>query len=329
MSAQGKSDSGGEDQYVPYSQRAEWSDVTPVLQDDGPGGVVDIDYSKEFVDAMNYFRGVMAVNEKSERALQLTEDVIGHNAANYTAWYYRRLCLHQVSKDAGNLDAWANEFGFIESILCYSPKNYQIWFHRQQVVEVTQDASRELAAIEEVLAGDAKNYHAWTHRQWVLRTFKLWKDELEFVKRLLDQDVRNNSAWNHRWFVIRHTAGADALATDDALLQREVDFTFEAIKKVPRNESAWAYLKGLLATRPADSPAVTSVQDRVKALRGSGEGDADSNVPLLAFLAHLATKRSEVEDAQAICEELALHADPLRGAFWRQYSARAEETAAR
>jgi protein farnesyltransferase/geranylgeranyltransferase type-1 subunit alpha len=38
------------------------------------------------VDTMNYFRAVIQAEEKSERALELTTDVISVNSANYTAW---------------------------------------------------------------------------------------------------------------------------------------------------------------------------------------------------------------------------------------------------
>jgi protein farnesyltransferase/geranylgeranyltransferase type-1 subunit alpha len=45
-----------------------------------------IAYSPEYAEATAYLRAVMAANEMSERALELTEDVIRLNPAHYTVW---------------------------------------------------------------------------------------------------------------------------------------------------------------------------------------------------------------------------------------------------
>ena len=91
---------------------------------------------------MNYFRAILQLDERSERAWDLTEDVIDQNPANYTAWYgnkwmnimlyllfllfgwfryYRRLLLTDLKKD---LDT---EMEFCAETAESSPKNYQVW----------------------------------------------------------------------------------------------------------------------------------------------------------------------------------------------------------
>lgn len=79
-----ESDNDEEQHRVPLSQRPEWSDVTPIPQDDGPNPVVPIAYTQEFTEVMDYFRAVYLADERSPRALALTAEAVHMNPGNYT-----------------------------------------------------------------------------------------------------------------------------------------------------------------------------------------------------------------------------------------------------
>ncbi|RKP11133.1 hypothetical protein THASP1DRAFT_11968, partial [Thamnocephalis sphaerospora] len=211
-----------------------WSDVTPVPQDDGPDPVCPIAYSSEYADAMSYFRAVSAKREYSTRALELTGTIIDMNPGHYTVWLYRKDIVFALDLD------FQQELDFVESVANETPKCYQLWHHRQVIIEKLGDASQELAFIERVLNGDPKNFHAWSYRQWVIKTFNLWDGELAFVDQLLDSDIRNNSAWNQRYFALHYRP----TPADNETLQREVDYAIKKIRLAPHNESAWNYLAG-------------------------------------------------------------------------------------
>eukprot|EP00245_Coleochaete_scutata_P000770 TRINITY_DN10926_c0_g2_i1.p1 TRINITY_DN10926_c0_g2~~TRINITY_DN10926_c0_g2_i1.p1 ORF type:complete len:193 (-),score=17.72 TRINITY_DN10926_c0_g2_i1:40-618(-) len=152
---------------TPLSRNPHWADICPIQQDDGEHPVVPIDYSLDFVEAMGYFRAVMANQEKSERALDLTAIVITMNAANYTVWHYRRLVLEALHSDL------EDELEYIDFIVEDNPKNYQLWYHRRWVAGKRgvsgAKVKRELDFTAEQLENDSKNYHAWSHRQvWSL-----------------------------------------------------------------------------------------------------------------------------------------------------------------
>ena len=64
------------------SRKAEWCDVTPLPQDDGPNPVVPIAYKEEFRETMDYFRAIYQADERSPRALRLTRQAILVNPGN-------------------------------------------------------------------------------------------------------------------------------------------------------------------------------------------------------------------------------------------------------
>ena len=107
-------------EYVFYKDREEWKDVQPVEQDEKQRSVVKINYSEKFVDVYNYIRAVMIKDERSERALNLTEDALILNAANYSVWYYRRNILSELKSDLHE------ELNFVAMCINENQKNYQV-----------------------------------------------------------------------------------------------------------------------------------------------------------------------------------------------------------
>lgn len=255
-----------------YSNDPEWSDITPLPQDDGgPNALATIAYTPEYSEASSYLRAIMAVPEYSPRALDLTAHLIELNPAHYTVWLYRMKTLEELDVPIEDELEWLNDVS-----LRYI-KNYQIWHHRQVLVtrlaaqlasgEVDGGAGKlqevmhaELAFLAEMFEKDQKNYHVWSYRQWLVRKFDLWEGygELEEMERFIRLDVRNNSAWNHRWFLVfgreapmakdggKLSPQTEGWRASEKVWQREVDYAKEAIRLAPQNESPWSFLKALL-----------------------------------------------------------------------------------
>ncbi|XWS08165.1 hypothetical protein CRYUN_Cryun41cG0057000 [Craigia yunnanensis] len=216
------------------SRKAEWCDVTPLPQDDGPNPVVPIAYNEEFRETMDYFRAIYQADERSPRALRLTRQAILVNPGNYTVWHFRRLVLQALNTSLHE------ELDFLQQIANSNSKNYQLWHHRRWVVERlgTDAGAKELQLTKKILSLDAKNYHAWSHR----RALGGWEDELDYCQHLLEEDIFNNSAWNQRYFVVTRSPFLGGLK---AMRLSEVRYTVEAILAKPDNECPWRYLRGL------------------------------------------------------------------------------------
>lgn len=192
-------------------------------------------------------------------------------------------------------------------------KNYQVWLHRQVLVQWLQDPSKELRLTEIVLSQDAKNYHAWQHRQWVLKTFNLFENELEYVERLLEEDIRNNSAWNQRFFVNSNLHEK----FNGHLVAKELEFTMKAIERVPGNESAWNYLTGILEKCESKYKieSIEKVRNFCNELMLKENIKEKPPIYLLATLVDI-NKDKNQEDAIKLCDNLANEHDVIRREYW-------------
>lgn len=106
----------------------------------------------------------------------------------------------------------------------------------------------ELLFMDDIFESDAKNYHGWSHKIWLIERYELWTEmrHIEFLEDLLDKDVNNNSVWSFRYFIMeRRNLGMFSKASVNMELRYVVE------KRIPqdwRNEAAWTYLRGFLAT---------------------------------------------------------------------------------
>ncbi|CAL1699215.1 unnamed protein product [Somion occarium] len=336
-----------------FSERPDWTDVTPVPQYEGYNPIAPIFYTPQY-----YFRGIVKTNEKSERVLELTEAIIRLNPAHYSAWQYR---YHTLLAIKAPLDA---ELKLMDSLAVQFLKTYQVWHHRRLILTAiyspppsnasglndptattsssakskpspeSQAAARtELAFITRVLMVDAKNYHTWSYRQWLLAFFDdvhLWEGELGFVERLLEEDVRNNSAWHHRFFVVFGRGQLQGEEDRVAVLKRELSYTKDQIALAPNNASAWNYLRGILERTGTSFSNLRSFVEPYTKTHEDRLGDeeildlenpapsAEAELPCVAALEFLADiyEKDAVSKSVEIWKRLANELDTMRKKYW-------------
>ncbi|KAH6689003.1 prenyltransferase alpha subunit [Plectosphaerella plurivora] len=317
----------------PYATDPEWDDVVPIPVNDPEGALAAIAYPEDYAEAIGYLRAIMAAEECSPRALRLTEHIIEMNPAHYTVWLYR---FRVVQKLEIALDV---EFKWLNGVSLEHLKNYQIWHHRQLLLDRAYaavadqpDAVRKLAREESeflrvMLEEDTKNYHVWSYRQYLVRRLGMWNaQELGATQSLIEDDVRNNSAWSHRFFLVfsdpnASTPGSYATEHDPAVpasvVDRELNYAREKTLIAPQNQAAWNYLRGVLVK--GGRPLAEAEEFASQFARGVGEGDAEEvrSSHALDFLADVYVEKGEGDKAAACLDRLADKWDPVRAGYWK------------
>lgn len=291
-----------------YSDDPLWADVVPLPTDEGgPNPLAAIAYSEEYGETMSYLRAIMASDEFSPRVLSLTEDLISMNPAHYTVWLYRAKTLFALNSDLKEELAWLNEKALAHQ------KNYQIWHHRNLLIEKIASGEGEGEFVEKMLELDAKNYHVWSYRQWLVRRFGLSDPgELEFTERMLARDIRNNSAWNHRWYIVNGKEGSNGVK-DGSVRQRELEFVEKAIAKAPQNQSPWTYLRGIVKKAGVPLASVKGLAEEYADVNKEG-GIRSSHA--LDLLADVLAEEKEYEKASEALDLLSAKYDPIRKNYW-------------
>jgi protein farnesyltransferase/geranylgeranyltransferase type-1 subunit alpha len=333
-----------------YEGDPAWDDVVPIPQDDGEGALAQIAYTDEYAEggsflilleialiftiAMGYLRAVMAAKEHSQRVLDLTEHIISMNAAHYTVWLYRASTLLTLNSDIDQELTWVNE------VALENQKNYQIWHHRQLLIDhlypsIASDpaalhklADSEIEFMTQMFDEDSKNYHVWSYRQYLVRKLNLFNDaELKSIETLLRTDVRNNSAWSHRFFVVfsdpKYTT-PDSKATEhdpkvpDDVIDREIEFSKAATFEAPQNQSPWNYLRGVLrkgGRKLSSQECFASEFVKIPEEEEEEEEDIRSS-HALDFLADIWSEEGKIEKADEALRLLGDKYDRIRKNYW-------------
>lgn len=283
---------------------------------------------------MGYLRAVMASKEYSPRVVTLTEHIISMNPAHYTVWLYRASTIFALEISITDELEWVN------GVALDHQKNYQIWHHRQTLInhiypsissspeEIKKLAESEAIFMTQMFNEDAKNYHVWSYRQYLVRKLNLFgESELKSIEALLKSDVRNNSAWSHRFFVVfsdaeNSTPGSKATEYDPKIpsevVDRELAFAQAATYEAPQNQSPWNYIRGVLRKGGrALSTLEEFALDFVKMPGTDSEEDVKSS-HALDFLADVWTEggKEEKEKADLALRLLGNKYDRVRKNYW-------------
>lgn len=278
----------------------------------------------------------MAADEYSPRCLRLTDLVIEMNPAHYTVWLYRFKIVRELKLPVPDEIKWLNEVS-LENL-----KNYQIWHHRQLLLNyyypiLTSESADPAQAINDLakserdfigvmLKEDTKNYHVWSYRQALVKKLEQFNvAELASTQNLIEDDVRNNSAWSHRFFLTfanpAHSTPDSGPTEHDAkvpdtIIDKEIKYAQEKIALAPQNQSPWNYMRGVLAKGGRKLSSVAEFAEQYVDKLGQDDEVVRSS-HALDLLSEVYAEQSDKAKAKLCLERLATKWDPVREGYWK------------
>jgi protein farnesyltransferase/geranylgeranyltransferase type-1 subunit alpha len=254
------------------------------------------------------------------------------NPAHYTVWLYRFKIVETLKLPVPEEIDWLNQ------VALANLKNYQIWHHRQLLLDyyfptIAQDeetlkklARTETQFVNTMLEEDTKNYHVWSYRRYLVKRLNMWNlAELAATQNLIEDDVRNNSAWAHRFFLVfsdPHVATAELPATvhdpkvPTSIVDREVEYAKEKIALAPQNQSGWNYLRGALTKGGRNVSDVREFAEQFVSNLGE-EGEDVKSSHALDLLVDVYRQLGHVDKARLGLRRLREKWDPVREGYWK------------
>lgn len=273
-----------------------FADVERVAAPQDPSKPFYVKYSEQYDALMSIFRGLMDAGEKSQRALEVVTVLNKKIPSNPTAWWYREQIIKEIGYDI------TTEIEFVNSRLMKQPKPYQLWNHRQWLMENTEEPPDETEFFGEILDVDEKNFHAWSYFCWFADHFKKWDWLFEQTKNRVCHDPENNSAWSARFRALQN-GNLDA--------KEDLEFALNMLRLWPRSESTCNYIRGLLSVLQWSEEAVAQVTEALQWLVDHSK----ANKHVYALLAHLAMKQGQAEKYDELIEKMK-KIDIGRAHFW-------------
>lgn len=278
-----------------------WKDIKPISEQSEPSPVSPMVYTEAcnyyiVSEVLGYFRAILAVEEVSERAFELTEKVIRLTPGFYAAWHYRRYLFYSLKKD------FNSELSFLAEQGKENPKNYQVWHYRKDLLSHISDWESELEYTKAILDLDERNVHAWGYRQLITSKFSLWDEEKKWIENFIERYPRNNSAWNYKYYLVIKCPG---WIKTHAACEIEIKYCMKYAMDC-HNESCFAYAQNFYS----EKTSVFIKENMCDILMSLG-----SSIPILRFLLFIYISENLHEICKRICSVLTTLDQP-HSAYW-------------
>ncbi|KAK3743716.1 hypothetical protein QZH41_012384 [Actinostola sp. cb2023] len=175
--------------------------------------------------------------------------------------------------------------------IAYSDRFRDVYDYFRAILKSGEMSERALALTEEAINLNAANYTVWHYRRLLLKALNQdLIEELNYVSTVIEEQPKNYQVW----------------------------FIMELIEKVPNNESAWNYLKGVLSKHGLSK--YPGLKDTLVEMYTRGIDSPYLMATLIdIYEEELENKKAEprtLDKAVELCQKLSTDVDYIRREYW-------------